>query len=145
MRMRHHTVRGGILLGLAVGTAIWVWLFAVDAIAGEPLRTFSLLGGVARFTVLHYALCCVYGVIGVAVVHGAAREASLLIGAVVAFILFELAFVFGTAVLAQVGLGQLAWVRIMGGNVVGAIVTWTVLARTHPLRDELRQAGEEDA
>ena len=114
--LRHNTLRGGILLGLIIATVIWVWLYVIDALVGEPLRTFSLLGGVARFTALHYALCCLYGIAAVAVVHGAAREPNLLIAAAFAFILFETAFAILTAVLQQVGLGQLAWIRIMGGQ-----------------------------
>lgn len=141
--LRHNTLRGGILLGLIIATVIWVWLYVIDALVGEPLRTFSLLGGVARFTALHYALCCLYGIAAVAVVHGAAREPNLLIAAAFAFILFETAFAILTAVLQQVGLGQLAWIRIMGGNLVGAAVTGIVLAKTHPLREELRRAEEE--
>ena len=143
MRVRHHTLRGGIILGLIVGTVIWLWLYLVDALVGEPLRTFSLLGGVARFTVVHYALCCVYGIAAVAVVHAAAREPSLLIVAAVAFILLETGFAIVTALLQQVGLGQLAWIRIMGGNVIGAAVTGIVLGMTHPLREELRRAADE--
>jgi hypothetical protein len=44
------------------------------------------------------------------------------------------------ALLSHVGLGGLAWVRILGGNLVGAALTLLVLSRRHPLRDELRQA-----
>jgi hypothetical protein len=143
MRIQHNTVRGGIVLGLIVGTVIWLWLYVVDVLVDQPLRTFSLLGGVARFTVLHYGLCCLYGIAAVGVVHRAAREPNLLIVAAFAFILLETGFAILTAVLQQVGLGQLAWIRIMGGNVLGAAVTVTVLAMTHPLREEMRRAGEE--
>ena len=144
MPLGNRTLRGGIALGLTVGTVIWLWLCVVDAIVGEPFRTFSLLGGVARFTVLHYVLCCLYGIVAVAVVHGAARMPSLLIIAAFCFILFEAGFAILTAVLQQVGLGQRAGVRIMGGNLIGAVVTVIVLARTHPLRAEFRRAEEEE-
>jgi hypothetical protein len=144
MRIRHNTFRGGIVLGLIVGTVIWLWLYAVDALVGQPLLTFSLLGGVAGFTIVHYALCCVYGIAAVSVVHGAAREPSLLVVAAVVFILLETGFAILTAVLQQVGLGQLAWIRIMGGNVIGAVVTVIVLAKTHPLREELQRAAKDE-
>lgn len=144
MPIRHNTLRGGIVLGLIVATVIWVWLYVVDALVGQPLRTFSLLGGVARFTVLHYGLCCLYGIAAVTVVHRAAREPNLLVAAAVGFILLETAFAIFTAVLQQIGLGELAWIRIMGGNLIGAAATVIVLAKTHPLRRELRRA-EEDA
>src|SRR5256886_12326223 len=42
-----HPRREGVLLGLVVATSIWLWLAVVDAIAGQPFRTFIVLGGIA--------------------------------------------------------------------------------------------------
>ena len=137
---RPRTLREGIKLGLLSATAIWLWLVIVDALAGQPLRTFSLLGGVALFTVLHYALNVVYGVAAVSVVHGARREPTLLVGAALVFLLMEIGFAMLSALLAQVGLGELAWVRIFGGSLLGGAITWTFLARRHPLRQEFGAA-----
>src|SRR5213079_1473504 len=123
-----HTRREGLLLGFLVATSIWLWLAIVDAIAGQPFRTFAVLGGIAPFTVLHYALCLAYG-LAAAVVHGAAREPALLFGAAFVFFILEFGFVMLTVIPAHVGLGQLAWVRILGGNLVGAVLTFVVLAR----------------
>jgi hypothetical protein len=52
----------------------------------------------------------------------------------------EFAFVMLSALLSQMGLGGLAWVRILGGNVVGAIVTFVILWTRHPLAREFRDA-----
>jgi hypothetical protein len=142
----HSSLREGAILGLVVGTGIWVWIALVDVVVGEPLRTFAVLGGVARFTTLHYVFCLVYGVVAVSVVHAAQREASLIVGAAFGFFLLEFGFVMASAILSQVGLGGLAWVRILGGNVVGAALTVLILWRRHPLAQELRDgaaAGEE--
>ena len=49
-----------------------------------------------------------------------------------------------TVLLANVGLGQLAWVRILGGNVIGAVLTFVVLARGHPLKREFEAADREE-
>ena len=65
----HSSFREGAILGAVVGTGIWVWIALVDAVVGEPFRTFAVLGGVARFTTLHYVLCLAYGVVAVSVVH----------------------------------------------------------------------------
>src|SRR5437879_12260123 len=83
---RRHSLREGVMLGLVVATSIWLWIAIVDAIAGEPFRTFAVLGGIRLFTVLHYVLCLAYGVAAVAVVHGAALEPRLMLGAAFAFL-----------------------------------------------------------
>jgi len=98
-------LREGLILGALVATGIWVWIALVDAIVGEPFRTFAVLGGVARFTTLHYVLCLTYGVVAVSVVHAAQREASLIVGAAFAFFLLEFGFVMASAILSQTGLG----------------------------------------
>ena len=140
---RHSSLREGVILGAVVGTGIWVWIALVDAIVGEPFRTFAVLGGVARFTTLHYVLCLAYGVVAVSVVHAATREASLIVGAAFAFFLLELGFVLVSAILSQVGLGGLAWVRILGGNAVGVALTLLILWRRHPLAREFRDGAAE--
>jgi hypothetical protein len=144
MAHRHSSIREGVQLGLIVATSIWAWLALVDALAGEPFRTFTVLGGLVPFTILHYVLCLLYGVIAVSVVHRAAREPSLLIAAAFVFFILEFAFAMLTALLAQVGLGELAWVRILGGNLLGAALTFVLLSRKHSLREELRRAEAEE-
>ena len=42
----HSSFREGVVLGVIVATAIWLWLAVVDGLAGQPLRTFQVLGGV---------------------------------------------------------------------------------------------------
>jgi hypothetical protein len=140
----HNSLTEGATLGVIVATSIWAWLAVVDALAGQPFRTFAVLGGVPLFTALHYVLCVVYGVVVVTVVHGAARAPSLLIFAAFCFFILEFAFVMATVLLANVGLGALAWVRILGGNVVGAVLTWVLLARRHPLLKEFKEADREE-
>jgi len=139
----HSSLREGAILGAVVGTGIWVWIALVDAIVGQPFHTFAVLGGVARFTTLHYVLCLAYGVVAVSVVHAAARETSLIVGAAFAFFLLEFGFVMVSAILSQVGLGGLAWVRILGGNLVGAALTLLMLWRRHPLAQEFRDGAAE--
>ena len=142
----HSSLREGVILGAVVGSGIWAWIAMVDAAVGEPFRTFAVLGGVARFTTLHLVLCLAYGVVAVTVVHAAAREASLIVGAAFAFFLLEFGFVLVSAILSQTGLGGLAWARILGGNVVGAALTILILWRRHPLAQEFRDgmAGGEE-
>lgn len=136
----HNTLREGARLGLLVATSVWVWLAAVDAVAGEPFQTFTVLGGVALFTVMHYLLNLAYGVVIVSVIHGAAREPSLAVAVSVGLLYLEIWFAMVTVLLSHLGLGDLAWIRILGGSLLGTVITIGILFRTHPLASELRQA-----
>src|SRR2546430_6164982 len=124
-----HPRREGVLLGLVVATSIWVWLAVVDAIAGQPFRTFAVLGGIASFTLLHYTLCLAYGLAAVAVVQGAARGPILLFGGLVFFFFLPVGVVMLTVILSHTRLGQLSWVPILGGKLFGARVPLVSLLR----------------
>jgi hypothetical protein len=139
----HDARREAIVIGLAVATTIWVWLAAVDALAGEPFHTFTTLGGVAVFTVAHYLLNVTYAVVIVSAVHGDVRQPSLMIALAFGFVMVQFVFAMLTAVLSNLGLGQLAWLRIFGGSLLGGAVTFMMLARRHPLAAQLRRAEEE--
>jgi hypothetical protein len=141
---KHNALREGGALGLVVATSIWLWLAVVDAVAGQPFYTFRVLGGVAPFTLLHYLLNVTYGVAIVSAVHGAAREPSLVIAVAFGFMIIEFAFAMLTVLLSHLGLGELAWVRIFGGSVLGAVIAWLMLSRHHRLVEELRAAEEEE-
>ena len=136
----HDSLREGTTLGIIVATAIWVWLAVVDAVAGQPFHTFATLGGITVFTVVHYLLNIVYGVVIVSAVHGAAREPSVALALVFGLVTFEIALAMLTVLLSHLGLGELAWVRIFGGSVVGVAVALFLLSRRHPLASQLRHA-----
>ena len=144
MARTHDSLREGARLGVIVAATIWIWLAVVDAVAGQPFRTFMVLGGIPLFTVLHFVFNVVYGVVVVWAIHGAGREPRLLLAVAFGFFIVEFAFAMLTVLLSQIGLGQLAWVRIVGGNLVGSVVAFTILSRTHPLAKELRKAEAEE-
>jgi len=139
----HDTRREGVALGLVIATAIWAWLALVDALAGEPFHTFATLGGVTVFTVVHYLLNVTYAVVIVAAIHGAVRTPSLMIALAFGFVMVQFVFAMLSAVFSNLGLGQLAWVRIFGGSLLGGALTFVILARKHPLAAQLRRAEEE--
>jgi hypothetical protein len=56
MPQDHQSIREGARLGLLVASTSWLWLAIVDALAGQPFHTFTVLGGALTFTVLHYLL-----------------------------------------------------------------------------------------
>ena len=136
----HDSLREGTTLGIIVATSIWVWLVVVDAAAGHPFQTFATLGGITVFTVVHYLLNIVYGVVVVSAVHGAAREPSLALALVFGIVMLEIAIAMLTVLLSHIGLGELAWVRIFGGSLVGVATALFVLSRQHPLASQLRHA-----
>ena len=144
MPVKHDSLREGARLGFIVATSIWIWLAVVDAVVGQPFRTFTVLGGFGLFTILHYLFNLTYGVVIVSAVHGAVREPSLVIGMAFGFLIIEFAFVMVTVLLSHMGLGDLAWARILGGNLIGVAIAFVILSRRHRLRDELRQAQEEE-
>jgi hypothetical protein len=139
----HNTRNEGIRLGLIVGTITWLWVALVDVAAGRPWHTFSMLGGVLFFTALHYMLNVTYSVVLVSVVHGAERAPHLVIGALFGLVTIEGAFAMFTNILVQHSLGNIAWLGIVGGNLIGTAVALTLLSRTHPLLEYLRRAEEE--
>src|SRR5687768_13551793 len=136
----HDSLREGTALGIIVATCIWVWLIVVDAVAGHPFQTFATLGGITVFTAVHYLLNIVYGVVIVSAVHGATREPSLSLALVFGLVMLEIAIAMLTVLLSHLGLGELAWVRIFGGSLVGVAIALFVLSRRHPLASQLRHA-----
>jgi hypothetical protein len=136
----HDTLREGMTLGIIVATSIWVWLAVVDAVAGHPFQTFATLGGITVFTIVHYLLNIVYGVVIVSAVHGTAREPSLALALVFGLVMLEIAIAMLTVLLSHIGLGELAWVRIFGGSLVGVATALFLLSRRHPLSSQIRHA-----
>jgi uncharacterized membrane protein YgcG len=139
----HSTLREGTVLGLVVATCIWVWLAAVDAFAGEPFLTFTVLGGIAGFTVMHYLLNVAYGIAILSIVHTAGRQPSAIYAVGFGFLMLEFAFALVTAAFSSGRLGELAWVRLFGGSVVGALVAVAMVMRRHRLVDLLHRAERE--
>ena len=142
---RHDAVREGLRLGAVLATSLWIWIAAIDVIAGEPFRTFTVLGGMASFTAVLYALNLAYGTVIVVGIHGIVREPSLIGGLVLGFLILEFAFALVTIVFTHLGLGTLAWLRIFGGSVIAATVALVILTRRHPLVAAVRQARLDEA
>jgi hypothetical protein len=139
----HSSVREGFALGLAVASTTWLWLALVDAVAGQPFLTFTVLGGVVAFTVIHYLLNICYGMAILSEVHGAVRAPSLIFGIGFGFLMLEFAFALLSAALSPSALGALVWVRLFGGSLIGAAVAFLVVRRRHRLVELLRKAEAE--
>jgi hypothetical protein len=139
----HDSRREGVRVGLIVATTTWLWLAVVDAAAGRPFHTFHALGGIVAFTAVHYALSVMYSLVLISAVHGAERVPSLMIALFFGLITLEGAFAMMTNVLAAAGLGNIAWLGIFGGSLIGTAVAMALLSRTHPLATYLQRAEDE--
>ena len=139
---KNRTLREGITLGLVVATATWAWVAMVDLVAGRPGHMFALFGGVGAFTAIHYLLNILYGIVLVAGIRAARREPSVFIAVIFGLVIMEVAFAMLTAILS-VALGQLAWVLILGGSLIGLAIASVLLNRRYPFAAHLRRAEEQ--
>jgi hypothetical protein len=123
--------------------ATWVWVAVVDAIAGRPFNTFTLLGGVAVFTAVHVVLNVLYGLVIVVALRAATRAPSVFIALIFGLVMMQIAFAMLTAILANVGLGALSWILILGGSLIGTAIAIAIVNRRYPFATHLRLAEEE--
>lgn len=155
---QHSTLREGLLTGLIGGVVVAVWYLVVDLGRGQLLHTPSVLGqvfvgadttpslavapqAVAQYSVLHFAVFLLLGIVLVALTHLATRSPSLRmavwLGLVIAF-LFFLGFLF---MLYSATGERFPWWSAMGGSVLGIGSMAVFLWRTHPgLRGTFKQA-----
>ena len=138
----HLVLREGGKLGTIVAIVTWVWLALIDAVSGDAFRTPTMLGGIVVFTTVHLVLNLVYGMSLVSVIHGAAREPSLIMAALFGFVMVEIGFIMVAGVLSNF-LGGIAWVSIFGGSLIGAAIAFQLIALRYPLGALLRQAEME--
>ncbi len=150
-------IREGIVAGVIGASAVAIWFLVVDLIAGQPLFTPRILGHallsilgpipdsallhVGIYTVFHYAAFCAAGIVLSVLVHLAQREPTVLAGALILFVAFEIAFHGFVSLLQETVLGSLAWYNVMIGNVLAAACMGTYMWRRHPeLRMEFAHA-----
>jgi uncharacterized membrane protein YphA (DoxX/SURF4 family) len=147
----HRILHEGEVAGVIGATAVAVWFFIVDAVAGRPLFTPTVLGNalfsffgpipdsesvllhIIAYTIFHYAAFIAFGIILALVVNLAEEQPSILLGFFILFIAFEIGFHGLVAILQQSTiLGALAWYQIMIGNLIAAVLMVGYMYRTHP-------------
>jgi hypothetical protein len=112
MASREHSfVREGVLAGAVGATVIAVWFLIIDTVTGHPFYTPRLLGRgiisvlgrampdtalteVIGYTIVHYAIFALIGIIVVAIIHQSERTPGILAGLLVLFVIFELVRLF---------------------------------------------------
>ena len=157
--MRQTLVRDGIVAGMLGATAVAVWFLGVDLAYGQPLATPMALGRgllhlfgppggegqlvfVAAYTVFHYAAFIAVGLLTSVIVHWARSQPTVLAGAMMLFVAFEIGFYGLSAALRESpGLGNLGGGLVATGNLVAAAVMGGYMWRRHPeLKAELQYA-----
>jgi hypothetical protein len=157
--MRQTIARDGIVAGILGATAVALWFFGVDMLTGHPFATPAALGrglvgilgphgseGTAVFvvvyTIFHYVAFIVAGLVVAVIVHFAQREPTVLAGAMMLFVAFEIGFYgLSSALRASPFFGALGWAQVATGNLIAAIVMGIYMWRTHPeLGRELNHA-----
>lgn len=162
--MRHTIARDGIIAGLLGATAVAVWFLILDIIYRQAFATPAALGrgllrilgpqggeGMAVFviayTVFHFAAFIAVGFLVAVIVHWAEKEPTVLAGAMMLFVIFEIGFYGLSSALTELPFfGALGWAQVATGNLIAAIVMGAYMWRTHPqLGRELRHALGEAA
>ena len=162
--MRHTIVRDGVVAGLLGATAVAAWFLGVDIIYAHALATPEALGrGLLRlfgpagmegamafvvgYTIFHYVAFIAVGLLVSVIVHWAQTSPTVLAGAMLLFVAFEIGFYALSSALQEAPLlGALGWAQVAIGNLIAAAVMGGYMWRTHPeLTAELNYAlaGEE--
>jgi hypothetical protein len=157
--MRNSIVRDGIVAGVLGATAVALWFLGVDSLYATPLATPAALGRgllrlfgppggegmvtfVVAYTIFHYFAFILAGLIVSIVVHWAQSSPTVLAGALILFVAFEIGFYGISSALAQSPfLGALGWGAVAVGNLIAALVMGAYMWRRHPeLASELNWA-----
>ncbi len=161
MQEEHGSIKEGVVAGLIGATAIAIWFFVVDLIAGHVFYTPVALGRgllavlgkdasqdtaviqVVAYTVFHYIAFAITGIILAVIVHQAERTPGILAGFLVLFVVLELGVYGLSALMENSILGALAWWQVMVANLIASVLMFGYMWKRHPaLRHEFRQALE---
>ena len=152
MATSNNVVREGISAGLIGATAIAIWFAIIDVVQGKILATPILLGtslgsiffggdppsragAFIGYTLFHFALFAVIGLVLSWVINASERTPSAFIGFAGLFVAFEVGWIGWTTVLAQ-GFGELSWLQVFVANLVGAGSMGWYMWKQHPALGE---------
>ena len=157
--MKHTIMRDGIVAGLLGATAVALWFLGLDTLYAHPLATPEALGrGLLRvfgppgnegpltfvvgYTIFHYFAFIVAGVLLAVIVHWARSQPTVLAGAMMLFVAFEIGFYgLSSALQESPFLGALGWAQVATGNLIAALVMGGYMWRAHPeLKEEFSYA-----
>src|SRR5690606_866428 len=137
-------IRGG-LAGILAATALALWFLLVDALQGRPLYTPAFLasvllgfeqvrvstGLVALYTLLHYAAFTLLGIVMAELLPRIRIAPNVLLGAVLGFLLFDVAFYSGVIITGVDVVDVLGWPQVLAGNIIAGVVLMGGLRLMH--------------
>jgi hypothetical protein len=145
--------REGLVAGLLGAATIALWFLVLDAIAGRPLHTPTLLGTalfrggrgleapemvpvslemVLLYTWVHALVFCVIGGVAARLLAVAERQPNAGFGILLLFVVLAFGFLVVTLVFAEPILQALTWPAILGGNLLAAVAMGVYFWRRHP-------------
>lgn len=164
-----NTARRGAIAGILAAAALILFFFVVDALEGEPLRTPSFLasvlfgesdlragaGFIAIYTLLHFLVFAVIGVVVSLLLEKAKTPPMFLLGVVLGFLLFDIVFYASIWLTGVDVVHALGWPEFLMGNFIagvvlmaylhfagpGRTVAWTEMLREHRVLREGLIAG----
>lgn len=148
MSTQNAVVREGVSAGLIGALAIALWFALVDALSGHILATPIMLGtsvsslvlqgavpsaagAILGYTLFHFVVFALIGIVFSYVVNSAERVPSAFIGFAMLFVAFEVGWVGWTTVLAE-GFGRLTWLQVFIANLIAAVTMGLYMWRQHP-------------
>jgi hypothetical protein len=157
--MQHTVLRDGIVSGVLGATAVALWFLGVDLLYAHALATPAALGrGLLRvfgppgdegtltfviaYTIFHYVAFILAGIVLSVIVHWARSQPTVLAGAMMLFVAFEIGFYGLSSALQEAPfLGTLGWAQVGTGNLIAALVMGGYMWRAHPeLKEEFSYA-----
>lgn len=125
----------GLVAGFLAATVLAAWFLVLDLIAGRPFYTptfvaSTLIGResveisaamIAGYTVFHYALFLIVGIIVAWLTTRIHVVPSLLLGLVLGFLLFDLLFYTGVIITGVNVVDTLGWPGVLIGNLLAGI------------------------
>jgi hypothetical protein len=143
----------GLIAGLVGATVIALWFLVLDALAGRPFYTPTVLGTalfrggeglespgtlpvdfevVMSFTWVHVLTFLVIGVAASRLIALAERDSNFGFGVVLLFVVFSFGFVLACMVFAGSVLRAIPGPTILIGNLLAAAAMTAVFRRRHP-------------
>lgn len=154
----HSTLREGIVTGLIGGLLVAAWYVAVDFGRGQPLYTPNVLGqvlvgqdtmptvrivpqAVAEYSLLHFGVFFLLGVVLAALTHMAIRNPALRMGVWLGLVITFLFFLGLLFMLYSATEERFPWWPALGGSLLAIGSMGLYLWRRHPaLRGTFRDA-----